>query len=79
MGISYSYLKISRKISVFPLTTLRVMKKVHEEVRNLEHHYLCQKKLTNEKCTIYGYEIPAKTIVYINAWAIIHRDSETFF
>ncbi|RDX68735.1 Cytochrome P450 83B1, partial [Mucuna pruriens] len=28
---------------------------------------------TNEPCIIDGYEIPAKTIVYVNAWAI-HRD-----
>ncbi|MED6112298.1 hypothetical protein PIB30_060406 [Stylosanthes scabra] len=34
-------------------------------------------KETNEKCTIGGYEIPAKTIVYINGWAI-HRNSETW-
>ncbi|MED6157486.1 hypothetical protein PIB30_023527 [Stylosanthes scabra] len=34
-------------------------------------------KETNEKCIIDGYEIPAKTIVYINAWAI-HRDSEVW-
>ncbi|XP_057745766.1 cytochrome P450 83B1-like [Arachis stenosperma] len=38
---------------------------------------LLMPKETNEKCTIYGYEIPAKTIVYINAWTI-HRDSEAW-
>ncbi|XP_027336113.1 cytochrome P450 83B1-like [Abrus precatorius] len=32
---------------------------------------------TNEKCVIDGYEIPAKTIVYVNAWAI-HRDPEAW-
>ncbi|RYR27292.1 hypothetical protein Ahy_B02g061630 [Arachis hypogaea] len=30
---------------------------------------------TTQHCIIDGYEIPAKTIVYINAWAI-HRDPE---
>ncbi|MED6157491.1 hypothetical protein PIB30_023532 [Stylosanthes scabra] len=34
-------------------------------------------KETNEKCTINGYEIPSKTIVYVNAWAI-HRDHESW-
>ncbi|KAK7349664.1 hypothetical protein VNO77_07208 [Canavalia gladiata] len=32
---------------------------------------------TNEKCVLDGYEIPAKTIVYVNAWAI-HRDPEAW-
>jgi len=32
---------------------------------------------TNEACMIDGYEIPAKTIVYVNAWAI-HRDPEAW-
>ncbi|CAJ1949722.1 unnamed protein product [Sphenostylis stenocarpa] len=32
---------------------------------------------TNEACIIAGYEIPAKTIVYVNAWAI-HRDPEAW-
>ncbi|CAJ1949716.1 unnamed protein product [Sphenostylis stenocarpa] len=32
---------------------------------------------TNEACTIDGYEIPAKTIVYVNAWAI-HRDPKAW-
>ncbi|CAJ1949728.1 unnamed protein product [Sphenostylis stenocarpa] len=32
---------------------------------------------TNEKCIIEGYEIAAKTLVYVNAWAI-HRDPETW-
>ncbi|KEH29138.1 putative cytochrome P450 [Medicago truncatula] len=30
---------------------------------------------TREKCIVGGYHIPAKTIVYVNAWSI-HRDSE---
>ncbi|XP_015950605.1 cytochrome P450 83B1 isoform X1 [Arachis duranensis] len=38
---------------------------------------LLMPKETNEKCIIDGYEIPAKTIVYINAWTI-HRDSEAW-
>ncbi|KAL1331274.1 cytochrome P450 83B1-like [Arachis ipaensis] len=38
---------------------------------------LLMPKETTEKCTIDGYEIPAKTIVYINAWTI-HRDSEAW-
>ncbi|KAL9303268.1 hypothetical protein ACSQ67_020531 [Phaseolus vulgaris] len=32
---------------------------------------------TNEPCILEGYEIPAKTIVYVNAWAI-HRDPNTW-
>jgi len=32
---------------------------------------------TSEKCMIDGYEIPAKTIIYVNAWAI-HRDPEAW-
>jgi len=32
---------------------------------------------TNEACMIGGYEIPARTIVYVNAWAI-HRDPESW-
>ncbi|KAH1256325.1 Cytochrome P450 83B1 [Glycine max] len=32
---------------------------------------------TNEACIIDGYEIPAKTIVYVNAWAI-HRDPKAW-
>ena len=32
---------------------------------------------TREKCTIDGYEIPAKTMIYVNAWAI-HRDPEAW-
>ncbi|RYR72194.1 hypothetical protein Ahy_A02g006407 isoform F [Arachis hypogaea] len=38
---------------------------------------LLMPKETNEKCIIDGYKIPAKTIVYINAWTI-HRDSEAW-
>ncbi|KAH9718031.1 cytochrome P450 83B1 [Citrus sinensis] len=34
-------------------------------------------KETIEKCTIDGYEIPAKTLVYVNAWAI-GRDPEAW-
>jgi cytochrome P450 len=30
---------------------------------------------TREKCIVGGYHIPAKTIVYVNAWSI-HRDSK---
>jgi len=30
---------------------------------------------TREKCIVGGYHIPAKTILYVNAWSI-HRDSE---
>ncbi|TKY63681.1 cytochrome P450 family 71 protein [Spatholobus suberectus] len=43
------------------LKTPRVMKKVQEEIRTLGD----------------GYEIPAKTIVYVNAWAI-HRDPKAW-
>ncbi|RDX68442.1 Cytochrome P450 83B1, partial [Mucuna pruriens] len=32
---------------------------------------------TNKKCIIDGYEIAAKTIIYVNAWAI-HKDPETW-
>ncbi|KAL2337549.1 hypothetical protein Fmac_011995 [Flemingia macrophylla] len=32
---------------------------------------------TNEPCVIDGYEIPPKTIVYVNAWAI-HMDPEAW-
>ncbi|BAT97687.1 hypothetical protein LR48_Vigan11g058100 [Vigna angularis] len=32
---------------------------------------------TTEACTIGGYEIPARTIAYVNAWAI-HRDPESW-
>ncbi|CAJ1949736.1 unnamed protein product [Sphenostylis stenocarpa] len=32
---------------------------------------------TSEACTIDGYEIPAKTIVYVNGWAI-HRDPKAW-
>ena len=32
---------------------------------------------TNEDCTIDGYKIPAKTLVYVNGWAI-HRDPESW-
>ncbi|KAK7390171.1 hypothetical protein VNO78_25470 [Psophocarpus tetragonolobus] len=32
---------------------------------------------TNEPCIIEGYKIPAKTIVYVNAWAI-HRDPKAW-
>lgn len=32
---------------------------------------------TNEACRIGGYEIPARTIGYVNAWAI-HRDPESW-
>ncbi|XP_054820302.1 cytochrome P450 71A1-like [Prosopis cineraria] len=32
---------------------------------------------TNKKCTIEGYEILAKTLVYVNVWAI-HRDPEAW-
>ncbi|TKY63687.1 cytochrome P450 family 71 protein [Spatholobus suberectus] len=32
---------------------------------------------TNEPCIIDGYEIPAKTTVYVNAWAI-HRDPKAW-
>jgi len=32
---------------------------------------------TNEACILEGYEIPAKTIVYVNAWAV-HRDPNTW-
>ncbi|KAG5243667.1 cytochrome P450 [Salix suchowensis] len=32
---------------------------------------------TTEKCKIDGYEIPAKTLVYVNAWAV-GRDSEAW-
>lgn len=32
---------------------------------------------TNEKCVIDGYEIQAKTLVYVNAWAI-QRDPEVW-
>ncbi|MED6157489.1 hypothetical protein PIB30_023530 [Stylosanthes scabra] len=34
-------------------------------------------KETNEKCSINDYEIPSKTIVYVNTWAI-HRDPEAW-
>ncbi|XP_027352826.1 cytochrome P450 83B1-like [Abrus precatorius] len=32
---------------------------------------------TNKRCSIAGYEIPEKTLVYVNAWAV-HRDPETW-
>ncbi|XP_061363830.1 cytochrome P450 71A1-like [Gastrolobium bilobum] len=32
---------------------------------------------SNKNCIIDGYQIPAKTIVYVNAWAI-HRDPEAW-
>lgn len=32
---------------------------------------------TNEACILEGYEIPAKTIVYVNAWTI-HRDPNSW-
>ncbi|RDX92258.1 Cytochrome P450 83B1, partial [Mucuna pruriens] len=32
---------------------------------------------TIKKCRIAGYEIPEKTLVYVNAWAV-HRDPETW-
>ncbi|XP_061363142.1 cytochrome P450 83B1-like [Gastrolobium bilobum] len=32
---------------------------------------------SSEKCIIDGYHIPAKTVVYVNAWAI-HRDPEAW-
>ncbi|KAK7395639.1 hypothetical protein VNO78_16203 [Psophocarpus tetragonolobus] len=32
---------------------------------------------TIKKCNIGGYEIPDKTLVYVNAWAV-HRDPETW-
>ncbi|XP_014496747.1 cytochrome P450 83B1-like [Vigna radiata var. radiata] len=32
---------------------------------------------TIKKCSIRGYEIPEKTLVYVNAWAV-HRDPETW-
>jgi cytochrome P450 len=32
---------------------------------------------SREMCTIGGYQIPAKTIVYVNAWAI-HRDFDVW-
>ncbi|KAF7825350.1 Cytochrome P450 83B1 [Senna tora] len=32
---------------------------------------------TNKDCIIEGYEIPTKTLVYVNAWAI-HRDLEAW-
>ncbi|XP_019464848.1 PREDICTED: cytochrome P450 83B1-like [Lupinus angustifolius] len=32
---------------------------------------------TMKKCNIGGYEIPEKTLVYVNAWAL-HRDHETW-
>ncbi|KAK7293268.1 hypothetical protein RJT34_16131 [Clitoria ternatea] len=32
---------------------------------------------TMKKCSIAGYEIPEKTLVYVNAWAV-HRDPETW-
>nr|KYP46475.1 Cytochrome P450 83B1 [Cajanus cajan] len=34
-------------------------------------------KETNKRCIIEGYEIAAKTLVYVNAWAI-HRDPDTW-
>ncbi|MED6170195.1 hypothetical protein PIB30_028581 [Stylosanthes scabra] len=38
---------------------------------------LLVQKETNKTCIIEGYEIPNKTIVYVNAWAI-HRDPEAW-
>ncbi|MED6157492.1 hypothetical protein PIB30_023533 [Stylosanthes scabra] len=38
---------------------------------------LLVQKETNKTCIIDGYEIPNKTIVYVNAWAI-HRDPEAW-
>jgi len=32
---------------------------------------------TNKKCMLDGYEIPAKTLLYVNAWAI-HRDPKAW-
>lgn len=82
------------------------MKKVQEEIRNLEGKKdfldeddiqkfpyfqaviketlrlhlpapLLVQRETNEKCILDGYEIPAKTLVYVNAWAI-QRDPEAW-
>ncbi|KAL5133068.1 Cytochrome P450 83B1 [Glycine soja] len=38
---------------------------------------LLMQRETNEACIIDGYEIPAKTIIYVNAWAI-HRDPKAW-
>ncbi|KAL2337551.1 hypothetical protein Fmac_011997 [Flemingia macrophylla] len=66
--------------TVWAMTALlknpRVMKKVQEEIRSSGAPLLVQRE-TNEPCILDGYEIPAKTIVYINAWAI-HRDPKVW-
>ncbi|CAI8600720.1 unnamed protein product [Vicia faba] len=84
--------------SVWTLTALiknpRVMNKLQEEIRSIGviketlRLYLPAPLLvpreSSENCTINGYNIPANTILYVNAWAIqrdsdIWKNSEEFY
>jgi len=47
---------------------------VKETLRLFLPNPLLLPRESREMCTIGGYQIPAKTIVFVNAWAI-HRDS----
>ncbi|KAK8527666.1 hypothetical protein V6N12_054871 [Hibiscus sabdariffa] len=70
--------KLLRSAKEMPAAEVQVIKAVIKETFRLQPTVpLLMPRETLRKCSIGGYEVPAKSLVYVNAWAI-GRDPEAW-